>query len=384
MTRTLGVEIGATRLRAVLHSGRGTPAVFDLPWHLDRLDEVVAELTALVGDVTGIGISIGLAHLHVKQVTLPPVAHSARRQMLSVEPERWFALSGGAITAVALDPTGSIAMAADGALVDGCVNAFTVWAPVQRVETAPMAMLRALQAQGITSTITTLEAGPGEIGRIEVVDGALRSVRRMRVADGEMAAVAPLPTASIEPCFLPALGAALAFDGLTDAMLLTPALEHRFIRRRQRRVMTWSAAAIAAVCTAGWSIGVSRDRLLHALDAEVLSARSSAAVGTAAVTRVVKLDRELAAITSTAAARSDVLSALAAVGVRLPVEAVAQRVRIVGAEWQVEGNAATASAVLAALAAESRFEKVRFLAPSNRFRDGATERETFAIAFAVR
>ena len=167
-------------------------------------------------------------------------------------------------------------------------------------------------------------------------------------------------------------------------MLLTPALEQRFIRQRQRRVMTWSAAAIAAICTAGWSIGVSRDRLLHALEAEVVSARSSAAVGTAAITRAVKLDRELAAIASTAAARSDVLTALAAVGVRLPVEAVAQRVRIVGAEWQVEGNATTASAVLAALAAESRFEKVRFLAPSNRFRDGATERETFAIAFAVR
>ena len=384
MTRTLGVEIGATRLRAVLHSGRGTPAVFDLPWHLDRLDEVVAELTALVGDVTGIGIAIGLAHLHVKQVTLPPVAHSARRQMLSVEPERWFALSGGAVTAIALDATGTIAMAADGVLFDACVNAFAVWAPVQRVETAPMAMLRALQAQGVTSTITTLEAGPGESGRIEVVDGALRSVRRMRAANGEMAAVAPLPTASVEPCFLPALGAALAFDGFTDAMLLTPALEQRFIRQRQRRVMTWSAAAIAAICTAGWSIGVSRDRLLHALEAEVVSARSSAAVGTAAITRAVKLDRELAAIASTAAARSDVLTALAAVGVRLPVEAVAQRVRIVGAEWQVEGNAATASAVLAALAAESRFEKVRFLAPSNRFRDGATERETFAIAFAVR
>jgi hypothetical protein len=57
---------------------------------------------------------------------------------------------------------------------------------------------------------------------------------------------------------------------------------------------------------------------------------------------------------------------------------------MVGNEWQVEGNATTASAVLAAFAAEPGFEKVRFLAPSNRFRDGADDRETFAIAFVVR
>jgi hypothetical protein len=92
----------------------------------------------------------------------------------------------------------------------------------------------------------------------------------------------------------------------------------------------------------------------------------------------------MAAISTTVSSRVDALAALASIGARLPDEAVAQRVRMAGNEWQVEGNAATASAVLAALAAEPRFERVRFLAPSNRFRDGTEDRETFAIAFAVR
>jgi hypothetical protein len=143
-------------------------------------------------------------------------------------------------------------------------------------------------------------------------------------------------------------------------------------------------AAAGAICTAVWSFGVTRARTLDALEVAVDAARSGAAPGHLAVRRALLIDRELASITSTVATRTDVLAALTSIGARLPQEAVAQRVRVSGTEWQVEGNAATASAVLAALAAEPRFERVRFLAPSNRFRDGADDRETFAIAFAVR
>ncbi|MES3033946.1 MAG: hypothetical protein V4813_08105 [Gemmatimonadota bacterium] len=384
MSRAIGVEIGATRLRAVLPRRRGAPQVFDLPLTLDRLDEAVAELRSLAGDVSGIGLVIGLAHLHVKQVTLPPVAHAARRQMLAVEPERWFAMQGGATTAIALDHGGTIAMAADGALIESCVRAFALWAPVQRVDGAPVALVRALLANGVASIETTLEAGAGEVGRVTMVDGALHSVRRVRATAFEDAASSAASASPVEPSFLAAYGATLSLDETTSAMLLTPALEQRFIAHRRRRVLTWSVAAMVAVGIAAWSVGVARDRLLLALDSEVASARRTAREGTDALTRVVRMDRELAAISTTAAARSDVLAAFAAVGARLPVEAVAQRIRIVGGEWQLEGNATTAAAVLAALAAEPRFDKVRFLAPSTRFRDGTTERETFAIAFAVR
>jgi len=384
VSRLIGIEIGAERLRAVVRRGRAALQTFERPFGVDDLHGAVAELRALAGDVDGIGLAIGLAHLHVKQVKLPPVTHLARRQMLMVEPERWFAVPSGAPTAIALDTAGVVALGADGAFVDACVEAFGAWAPVQRIEAAPMALVRALVAAGHATGTGTLDAGPGELGLVQLDAGVLRSVRRVRAADLATELPAMLSVPDVDGAHAVALGAALAFDGTIDSMLLTPSLERGFVAAERRRFMTCSLAAMAAVCVAVLSLGVSRDRLLGTLTTELTVARDAAAEGSASVTRALSIDRELAAITTTAANRGDALASLAALGARLPVEAVAQRVRMVGSEWQIEGNATTASAVLAALAAESRFEQVRFLAPSNRFRDGTDDRETFAIAFVVR
>ena len=384
MSGLAGLEIGADRVRAVVRNRGGALHTFEMTFSLDRLDEMVAQLSAAAGDVRGIGLAIGLAHLHVKQVKLPPVPHAARRQMLSVEPERWFTVPQGAPTAVSLTADGDIALGADGALLDACVRALTLWAPVLRVEAAPLALARALNAAGTRSASSALDASAGEVGLIETQDGVLRTVRRARAADLMTAIEAAKVADGLDPAFGVALGAALGFDEALDEMLLTPTLERAFVSAQRRRVTTWSAAAVAAVVIAIWSAGESREKLLTALDAEVASARGTSKGGSALALRAMAIDREMAAISATTASRPDVVTALAALGVRLPVEAVAQRVRVVGSEWQIEGNTKTAAAVLASLAAEPRFEKVRFLAPSNRFRDGTDDRETFAIAFALR
>ena len=384
MSGMIGVELGSERVRAVVRSRGGSLRTFELPFTPDRLDDMVAQLSAAVGDVRGIGIAIGLAHLHVKQVKLPPVPHAARRQMLTVEPERWFAVPQGALTAVALTADGDIALAADGAWVDACVRAFSVWSEVIRVEAAPTALVRALNAAGHTTTGAALEAGVGEVGAIDTRNGVLRSVRRARATDLAAAPTSPSLAKGLDPACSVALGAVLGFDGAIDNMLLTPALDRAFASAQRRRVVAWAAAAAIAVGAAGWAAGVSRDRALAAVNSQLSTARAGANGGAELSLRALSIDRELAAINTTTASRPDVMAALAALGVRLPVEAVAQRVRVAGREWQVEGNARTAAAVLAALAAEPQFDKVRFLAPSSRFRDGNTDRETFAIAFALR
>ena len=384
MSGLAGIELGADRVRVVVRNRGGALHTFEMEFSPDRLDDLVAQLSAAAGDVRGIGLAIGLAHLHVKQVKLPPVPHAARRQMLGVEPERWFAVQHGAPTAVSLTTDGDIALGADGALVDACVRALSLWAPVLRVEGAPMALARALNAAGKRSASCALDAAAGEVGLIETHDGALRTVRRARAADLMTSIGAMTVAEGLDRAFGVALGAALSFDDSRDGMLLTPALERTFIAAQRRRVTTWSIAAVAAVVLAVWSAGVSRERLLSALEVRVAAARGASRTGSALALRAMAIDREMAAISATTDARPDVVTALAALGVRLPVEAVAQRVRVVGSEWQIEGNTKTAAAVLASLAAESRFEKVRFLAPSNRFRDGTDDRETFAIAFALR
>lgn len=384
MSGMIGIELGAERVRAVVRSRGGSLRTFELPFTPDRLDDMVAQLSAAAGDVRCIGLAIGLAHLHVKQVKLPPVPHAARRQMLTVEPERWFAVPQGAPTAVALTAEGDIALAADGGWVDACVRAFSAWSDVRRVEAAPMALVRALTAAGHVNTGAALDAGVGEVGAIESKDGKLRSVRRARATDLAAAPVSPSLAKGLDPAFSVALGAVLGFDSDIDDMLLTPALDRTFATARRRRVVVWAAAATIAIGAACWAAGQSRDRALAAVDAELAAARRGANGGEQLALRALAIDRELAAISSTTASRPDVVAAIAALGVRLPMEAVAQRIRVAGREWQVEGNARTASAVLAALAAEPQFDKVRFLAPSSRFRDGNTDRETFAIAFALR
>lgn len=383
MSGTAGVEIGADLVRVVVRPRRGDVRTYELAWDRDRVDDVVAELAATAGDVSGIGIAFGLAHLHIKQVTLPPASQQLRRQMIVVEPERWFTVPQGAQTAVSLTANGELAMAADGALVDEWVRAISAWGPVRRVDAAPIAVVRALCAGGKRTTRVSIAAGADEVGMVEIADGVLRSVRRARSGDFDPPASTTI-AAGLDPRFNAAYGASLDFDGSVTEMLLTSAVERQFLSAERRRVVTWGVAAAAAIFAATWSAGVARDRALEAIGQAVSVARTQSQRATAFASSALTIDRELAAVTMTTASRANVPVTFAALGARLPAEAVAQRVRMVGTEWQVEGNARTAARVLAALAAEPSFVNVRFLAPSNRFRDGKIERETFSIAFSIR
>lgn len=383
-----GVEIGLDVLRVVVRSGRRGARALTMPYTPDTMDESVARLAATAGPVGNIGVAIGMAHLHVTQVQLPPVPHAARRQMLTVEPERWFTMAPETPAAIALTANGELAFAAHGALVDAWVTALQAWGPVVRIDAAPLAVLRAVQGSSRQTLTTSIEAGAQESGIVEIVDGSLRSARRLASA----ATHAPTMTVAVTPPLAPdmdaaynvALGASIAGDGALATMLLTPTLERQFVGAARRRMAGWLAAASLTAGALVWAAGASRASTLATLDADLVTARTGATEGSGLALRAMSIDREMAAINTTLAARADIQGALAALGARLPRSAVAQRVRIVGTDWQVEGNAANASQVLAALAAEPQFERVRFLAPSNRFRDGTEDRETFAVAFAVR
>ena len=379
-----GVEIGADALRVVVRSGRGGARALTVPYTLDTMNESVARLAATAGAIRNISVAIGMAHLHVKQVQLPPVAHGARRQMLTVEPERWFTMAPGTPTAIALTANGELAFAADGALVDAWVTALEAWGPVVRIDAAPLALLRAVQGSSRQTLTMSVEAGQHEWGIVEIVDGSLRSTRRLKAVATHAATVTQPLAPDVDAAYNVAFGASIAGDGALATMLLTPTLERQFVGAARRRAAGWLAAASLAAGALVWAAGASRASTLAALDAELATARIGATEGSGLALRAMSIDREMAAINTTLAVRADIQVALAALGARLPRSAVAQRVRIVGTDWQVEGNAANASQVLAALAAEPQFERVRFLAPSNRFRDGTGDRETFAVAFAVR
>jgi hypothetical protein len=376
MTR-LGLELGATMVRALVSPTRGAPRMHELSWQPNDAERMVDALAALAGPVREISVAVGLAHLSVQRATLPPASAADQRRMLRMDLDRWFPLEASGDAAVGVVAEADLAFAARGPLLDAWVDALSTLAPVVRVEAAPVALARALAARGANDGVATVEGDADTPAHIELRNGALIAIRRQ-----------PLPDRTAQQlrvdAFDVARGALCGLDGDDATGLYTVDAEQRVRRRTQRTVATWAGVAVAAWVLATWAIGVSRDRTLAALDAEVTLARESASAGQASLDRTAVLDREAGAILAAHAESPDQVAALAALSSRLPASAVAQRVHVAERAWQVDGNAVRAAAVLEALAAVSQFENVHFLAPSTRYQDGAGSRETYSIGFALR
>jgi hypothetical protein len=338
----------------------------------------------------------------VKQVQLPPVSRDDQRQMLALDPSRWFAVPPDAALGVGLAPGDTIAFGVEAAWIERWVAAADAWAPVATVEPAPVSMARALGVHGVSDATVDLDAAREERGRLELEGGRLVRVRRVPVhvpapltspapSSAARAAGPDAPTTTIpDPlgpvplAFAAAWGATRAPRDDQSAALLTPALGARFGAAARRRLFTAATAATVAVVGLLWAIGMARDRRLAWLEAEAEASRRAAAPGLAMLDSAARLDAERALVEAVTGTRTPTLDSFARLSERLPAGAMAQRVRVTGRTWQVDGNAPSAAPVLAALAAEPTFADVKLLAPSARFQDGSTARETFSIGFVVR
>ena len=371
----LGLELGATRVRAVVQPRRGAARLHEVPWSPDDPDRMVDALAALVGAVRGISVAVGLAHLSVQRVTLPPARAADQRRMLRLDLDRWFPMEATDDAAVGVDARSGLAFAVRADALTAWVDALSTLAPVLRIEPAPVAVVRAVTQGDLRDGVATIDGDADAPAQVEVKAAALHAVSRTPAAGAAR---------SRTDGFDVARGAVLGLDGDDATGLYTAALERQLRRRTQRTVVTWGLAAMVAWGAAGWAFGVSRDRTLAALEAELARARESGRAGQASLDRAAVLDREAGAILAARAESPDQMAALAALSARLPASAVAQRVHVTDRTWQVEGNAVRAAAVLEALASVSQFEQVRFLAPSTRYQDGAGSRETYSIGFTLR
>src|SRR5205814_2058542 len=97
----------------------------------------VGALAGRMGRVGRIALVIGIDYLHVKHVDLPPAVPRVRRQMVAVEPDRFFPVQE---THMAVGLEESVAFAIDQAALDRWTQAFETWAPVESVEAAPVAL----------------------------------------------------------------------------------------------------------------------------------------------------------------------------------------------------------------------------------------------------
>jgi hypothetical protein len=93
---------------------------------------------------------------------------------------------------------------------------------------------------------------------------------------------------------------------------------------------------------------------------------------------------EAATIREITANRADPFGALAAISAALPREATVLSARVTGNDWQIDGTTSDASTLVPLLDRHERFDSVRFLSASSRYRESNRSYETFSIALRFR
>lgn len=379
MTARVGVELTEDRIRAVTVSrwSRKPEQTFEIRWDPRMPREAVDLLRNHLGGASGIGISIGLAYTHVKHVKLPPVASEERRGILTLEPDRFFAMDSSRIV-VATAEASDLVFAADSRRVESWVEAFESWGPVNVVEPSAFSLRRALGGVGVRSGTFETPAAAGEKGIVEIVDRRVTTTRRVDETSTETRPSKTPAVRGLQPEFLPAYGAAIGFDAPLSETLF-PEAELRRVRR-DRRIRTIRAAVnlVLAFAFAVAAVDRSRSRVLERENQEIADLTAKAEGPAAMQARIAQLDLQ-ASTASTGSGHADPVTVLAAISRRLPHDAVVVSVRADGDEWQIDGTSNHAASIVPALDADPSLENVRFLSASSRFNDGNRARETFSV-----
>jgi hypothetical protein len=426
MTR-VGLQLGAQHIRAVVLAGwpRRDVQSFEVPFDPAHPEEAIANLGPMLGAPKRVAVAVDLQLLRTKRITLPALAAAERRNILQLEPERFFAVRGEAIVPAVRADDGLV-FAAPAVALARWVEAIERIAPVDLVEPTPCALARRLAAESITDALVVFDGHDAGIGIAEMHDSRVTRARRLfgtivqvaaaLAADGYPAAgsapvyldpwsderrtilqdiwpgawLEPLPaiaragrSAGVPGAFAAAYGAALGAERVPPVAETLVSRDHgAAIQRRRVRALGLAASACAAALVfAVSSLDNRRDRELESLDGATASLSARAAPALAIQTELQSLTRRASAVRVAGTERPDPLRVLRALSASLPAGAFARQVRGAGAEWQADGYAPNASAVLSALGADKEFHDVHFLEATNRAQIANRQYESFALAF---
>lgn len=425
----IGLQIGPHRVRAVVLAGWPRPRVqvADVPFGVAQLAEAVDALRPHIGRARRAAIALDLQLIRTKRITLPMVPAAERRHIVRLEPDRFFAIRGTEIVPAVRASDDLVFAATTPALTDW-IAAVEQIAPVDVVEPTPAALARAFARADMRDAAVLFDGRAAGMGVAEIRDGAVTRARRMFGAlpqvvealiadelprigatvayldpwDQERAAalagilpggsIAPLPalrfggrTGSVEVpgAFAAPYGAALALtDPPAAAGTLMPDVFQTKARRRGMRQLGMALTT----CTAGFLFALSalndrQDRAVRDLDAAIASLTARSAPAVAMEAELSTLERQTEAVRTVDADRRDPLRVLRALSTGLPVGAFVRQIRVIGPDWQVDGYAPNASAVLTSLGTSADFRDVHFLSAMSRAQIGNQPYESFSLGF---
>ena len=422
--RVLGVELTATSIRSVCLEGWRTHTVrtAEAEWNPSDPAQGMSALVDEFGRVTRVAVAIDLSLLLAKRLKLPPVPASEKRRIVSLEPDRFFAVRGGEeLTVVARDQD-TLAFAVNEEQLAAWLSALEILGPLDYVEPAPIALTRALSEAGVRDAKVVIDRGEAGCVIVDIAHGALEDARRVqgtalqfvtalsesghdgrtmppiyfepwdpqRAADlmrqRESLEIRPLPPLpGIDPRSLVAYGAALgAGSPLQDALVPETGARQMQVRRNRPRYVA-AAACLAALAFALWSADFARARTERHLDTQLqaLADRSSGALALQAEQQ--RMSREEGVLARAERDRPQQLATLLAVTQRLPEDAHVVMLRAVGANWQLDGVAGNAARLIPILEGHEGLDSVRFLEATRRVEGGGRIRENFSLALhAVR
>jgi len=418
MMARLGIELGARTLRGVRLEGwyRTRARTVEIEWDREHPAEAVAALRQHLGPAPRIALALDLPLLFTKQVKLPALEPAAKRSILRLEPERFFAVRAEDIVPAVRGEDDLVFAAREGPLAEW-VAALEQLGPVDVVEPGPVALARALGRASVATAVTLLDAERDGIGVVEMCEG--RVVRARRVFGGLDAVASALrdnggtpatlylspwsedrgralgvllpdatlralpAVADVDGAFLPAYGAALATGAARDfaRTLVPPELATRITTRRRRALALASAACAAALAFALTSVDASRVRATRELGAGLEALRQRAAPALALQNELDALDRKARAIRQIESERAAPLRVVLALSQHLPAGAYLRGLRLSGGDGQIDGYAPNASRLVAQLGGVPEFRDVHFLSATNRVAAGDKTYESFALAF---
>ena len=423
----VGLQLGADRVRAVVLTGwpRQRVRAVEVPFDAERPDEAVDALRALVGAARRIAVAVDLHLVRAKRISLPALSAAERRNILRLEPERFFAVRGEEVVPAICADNGLV-FAATASALGQWVQAIERIAPVNVVEPTPVALARALATASIADALVLFDGQDAGMAVAEIRANCVMRARRVfggvpQVAnalaaeglldthvtaayldpwiEGRQASLAsvcpgislhPLPAlgrpgghARIPGPFAAAFGAALALASPPPVAetLLSPAHEVKIRRRRTRATAKAAAVCATAFLFALWSLDGRSDRAARSLDAATAVLTARAAPALAMQTELANLVRRTNATRAIDAERQDPLRVLRALSAALPPGAFVRQIRVTGPDWQIDGYASSASAVLTTLGSRPEFHDVHFLSAVNRDQIANQAYESFALAF---